>query len=154
MKRCTVCGKYKELEEFNRRSLSKDGRRYDCRECNNAYSASWQIKNPEKRKKHNYKWGQNNRSLKAANWAKYNAAKLERTPNWLSKEDIVEMRLVYYKAAALTSSTGIKHEVDHIIPLQGELISGLHVPSNLQILLKTENIHKSNKFELKSPYFT
>jgi len=39
-----------------------------------------------------------------------------------------------------------KLEVDHIIPLQGEHISGLHLSSNLQILPKSLNGSKNDKF--------
>lgn len=48
----------------------------------------------------------------------------------------------YRRAKELTTETGIKHEVDHIIPLRGRNVSGLHIPINLQILTITENRQK------------
>ena len=58
-----------------------------------------------------------------------------------------QIRSVYKKAAFLTEATGIPHEVDHIVPVRGEGVCGLHVPWNLQILTKNQNRAKSNKWE-------
>lgn len=81
--------------------------------------------------------------------AKRRASKLQRTPYWLSKEDKTLIELLYKKSREITKDTGIKHEVDHIHPLAGRHISGLHLPSNLQILSKTMNSTKSNSFEIE-----
>ena len=64
------------------------------------------------------------------------------TPSWANKESIKE---IYQLAAKLTESTGIMHEVDHIVPLKGKTVCGLHVPWNLQVLAAKDNLSKSNK---------
>ena len=65
------------------------------------------------------------------------------TPSWANKDKIKE---IYTQAQTLTRDTGIQHEVDHIIPLQGKLVSGLHVEDNLQILTRKENRAKHNRY--------
>lgn len=70
------------------------------------------------------------------------ATELNATPNWVNKGEIKKF---YNLAVKLTLETGIKHVVDHIVPLQGKNVSGLHVPWNLQILTESENCIKSNK---------
>lgn len=74
------------------------------------------------------------------------AALLERTPKWLTNNHIIEITEFYAEATRLTEKSGILHHVDHIVPLQGKKVSGLHVPWNLQILTATENLSKRNKF--------
>lgn len=58
------------------------------------------------------------------------------------------IRAMYAEARRLTRETGSPHHVDHVIPLQGEFVSGLHVENNLQILPGVENIRKKNRFEV------
>lgn len=75
------------------------------------------------------------------------AAKLNRTPKWLTPSDWIEIKWVYKIARQLTKETGISHVVDHIIPLQGKIISGLHCPQNLQVIPARQNESKGNKFQ-------
>lgn len=106
----------------------------------------WQIKNIDKHRAYNRKYYKNNIGKRASDCAKRFASKRNRTPKWLTKEDLKQIALIYKEAHRLTKETGIKHHVDHIIPLQGKTVSGLHVPSNLQILTAHDNVKKSNKW--------
>lgn len=77
----------------------------------------------------------------------YHAAKRRKlvkraTPSWVALDEI---KLIYKKCSDIDSSTGIKHHVDHIIPINSAVVCGLHCPWNLQIIPATENISKSNK---------
>jgi hypothetical protein len=92
-------------------------------------------------------WYKANPELHRAYGAKRRAAKLKRTPAWLTEQDQRDIEDFYYLAKALTEITGIPHVVDHILPLQGKLVSGLHHPANLQILTESENASKGNKFK-------
>lgn len=84
-----------------------------------------------------------NHSTIIANSAKYRAKKLNATPYWSEFEEI---RKIYAEAQRLTEETGIQMHVDHIVPLQGENVSGLHVLANLQVITADENIRKGNRF--------
>ena len=89
-----------------------------------------------------------NLHLYAANQAKRRAAKLQRTPNWLTHDDIWLIQEIYDLAQIRTHKLGFAWHVDHIIPLQGQYVSGLHVPSNLQVIPGRDNIAKNNAFEV------
>jgi 5-methylcytosine-specific restriction endonuclease McrA len=67
------------------------------------------------------------------------------TPKWLSPEQRMEIRLKYRLAIELSRATGIRHAVDHEVPIQGEDVCGLHVPWNLQVITQEENLKKYNK---------
>jgi hypothetical protein len=76
------------------------------------------------------------------------AKKLQRTPAWLSTFDKLKIECIYKIAAMLTRENKELWHVDHIIPLQGKLVSGLHVPNNLQVMKAVDNIAKNNKYEV------
>ena len=70
--------------------------------------------------------------------------RLKRFPQWA---DAAKIQAVYAQARVMAEMLGEPWHVDHIIPLQGRLVSGLHVPENLQILPGVENLRKSNRFQ-------
>jgi 5-methylcytosine-specific restriction endonuclease McrA len=67
------------------------------------------------------------------------------TPKWLTENQKMEIRLKYRLAIELSRATGERHAVDHIIPLHGESVCGLHVPWNLQVLTQKDNLVKYNR---------
>jgi hypothetical protein len=81
-----------------------------------------------------------------ANRAKRKAAKKLRTPKWLTAIQFERIENEYKLAAILTKLWGEPWHVDHIIPLQGKTVSGLHVPSNLQVMRGSENCRKQNRY--------
>ena len=76
--------------------------------------------------------------------AKRHAEKMKRTPEWLNVGHWLEIESVYKYCSALRA-IGLNYEVDHIVPLQGQLVSGFHVPWNLQVITAFENSSKGNR---------
>jgi hypothetical protein len=88
-------------------------------------------------------WKKNNPAKAVALTAKRNAVKLQAIPAWA---DLEKIEAIYEKARNLSAETGIRHHVDHIVPLQSKWVCGLHCEANLQILPAYENQSKSNRF--------
>jgi hypothetical protein len=88
-----------------------------------------------------------NRDLYAAKDAKRRAAKLQALPPWLTPEQLEQIKELYTIAQMFKLYTGEEYHVDHIVPLQGENVCGLHVPWNLQVIPAKENLSKSNKLQ-------
>lgn len=64
------------------------------------------------------------------------------TPRW-SERDLIER--VYRGAAMLSERLGVSFHVDHVVPIKSELVCGLHVHANLQVLESKENSRKGNR---------
>lgn len=128
--KCRECNREKCKERYRLKSQSyKDN------------ATKWRQENPEKRKEIVSKYDRANQYKRTALENKRRARKLDATPKWLSEEQIKEIEKVYYTSSLSTEPT----HVDHIVPLQGKNVCGLHVPWNLQILPATENLKKHNK---------
>ena len=112
-----------------------------------AVNAEYRKNKPKKIAEINKIWRlKNSASINARNRTR-KASKKYRTPSWLTDIDFERIANEYKLAALLTKITNKKWEVDHIIPLQGKFVSGLHVPSNLRAILEFENRSKHNKYD-------
>lgn len=80
--------------------------------------------------------------------ARRRASKTRQTPIWVGSDELWLIQEIYDLARLRTKMHGFSWHVDHIVPLQGELVSGLHVPNNLQAIPANENIRKYNKYEV------
>ena len=113
------------------------------KERKSLYLKEWRKKNP------NYmtKYRKINKDKCAYYSMKRLSKKLKRTPQWLTETYLNEIQSFFTNSKKLTELHKIKYVVDHIIPLQGKNVSGLHVPWNLQIITQQENSAKNNLFD-------
>lgn len=139
--------KRKAYAEANKERISEQKRIYYLanKEKIDARNIAYNQKNQAIRTIKHAEWRANNPGKAAAIVRKYQASKLQRTPKWLTDIDHERIQNEYKLAALQTKITGEPWHVDHIIPLQGKIVSGLHVPSNLRAIRGLENQQKSNK---------
>ena len=82
------------------------------------------------------------KSVEDAKRVRRRATKLNATPKWLTKKDKEKIRKIYAKCPK-------GYHVDHIVPLKGKDVCGLHVPSNLRIITAHKNQSKGNRFDIR-----
>ena len=167
MKICSKCKQEKSFEFFGKHSKNKDGLQYYCKACRigvcassfsktsgeqrlkrNTSTKEWRELNKEKVQAYTTKYKKVNRAKLTALERKRQVSKLKRTPKWLTESDYLYMQCLYQVAAMRTKESGQKWQVDHIIPLQGRKVSGLHVPSNLRVIPAIENQRKNNLYDV------
>ena len=156
MKTCSKCKKEKPLELFHKNKWQKDGLSHYCKPCKKEAKKYEYEKNRDAyRKNQRLYYAQNKDQIKSnvdswrrANLAKYNARmskrrsdKIKATPKWADLEKINE---IYRDCKVLQEIIGIDMEVDHIVPLNGKNVCGLHCEQNLRIIPARENRKKSN----------
>ena len=141
---CTICA-----NEYKKRRYHSE-----TKEHQNKKSKEWRANNKDKVVKHNIQfrlnnpsyfseWRKENKGIVNASTYKRRTAKMHRMPIWANIEKIKEL---YKQAVIKSKETGVQWHVDHVIPLQGELVSGLHVPENLQVISGVENVKKANRY--------
>lgn len=169
MKTCRICKTQKDLQLFPKKGNA-------CKDCvaqyMKAYRAAhaehisnlkkaWKkanaeyvkerdrlyaIANPEKHQAARAKWRKANLYKVNALTRKRRATQLNRTPKWVDKDELWLINEVYKLATDRTKLHGFSWHVDHIVPLQGDNVSGLHTIANLQVIPGIENIRKGNKY--------
>ena len=167
VKKCSKCKTIKPLLDFQKNKSNKDGLQFQCKICRvegcAKYFQSIPSEKKEERKLKANLWREQNRSatrsysneykLKhratyTANQIKRHLGKKHRTPKWLTEFDLTRINCYYQLAAMRSRESGEKWHVDHIIPLHGKIVSGLHVPNNLRVIPASENESKSNYYEV------
>lgn len=111
-------------------------------------ATAWAKANPEKIKEKAKRYIKNHPAEYTARAVASVARRAKRTPLWLTSADKWMMREAYKLAKLRTDMFGFIWEVDHIIPLRGKYVSGLHVPTNLQVIPKALNREKRNEYFL------
>ena len=168
-KTCSSCKIEQAFTFFSKAKSNKDGYDYTCKSCHHQKylsrreiicerSSKWKRDNPEKRLENNRRWtslnkekaaacsrewGQRNRPYGAAAVARRRILERQATPLWANDFVIEE---AYELAALRTKVFGFSWHVDHIVPLQGKLVCGLHVETNLQVIPAKDNLRKGNRF--------
>lgn len=138
----------KKWSDANKETVAKSKNRYylENRERILKKRAKYQVDNGESISAYKKEYAKLNRG-KIAAWHKLGKERRnKRVPAWLTEDDKWMISLAYEVAKERTEKYGVKFEVDHIIPLRGKFVSGLHVPSNIQVITQYENRLKSNSF--------
>jgi 5-methylcytosine-specific restriction endonuclease McrA len=163
MKYCPECDTDKPLEMFSKNASRYDNLQGQCKECRSARRKADYIKNRDREISLNKVWSKDNpAACKArakrhrqsehgsayynAKSASHRATKRNATPAWLTKGQEDDIKAMYALAKKFDKLCNVEYHVDHIVPLAGKDICGLHVPWNLQLLPASINISKGNRY--------
>ena len=160
---CSRCHKEKSADEFPKSKTCLSGYRSYCKTCKNKQTSSyyykdktkhrlsankWMAENPEKVLEIKKSWKKRNPLQVKTDNAKRSALKRSASVNW----DLELTEFVFEEAHHLRglrdAITGFKWHVDHVLPLQGKQVCGLHVWNNFAVIPATINLKKSNKYAI------
>jgi len=165
VKSCYCCGETKDVSLFNKNKSKQDGLATECKQCKRQYdkkyykkneqalkdsAAVWYKENAEKLRPMmritSKKWAQENKDKRCRTEAHRRASKMLATPSWLSEQDKKDIATEYALSTWCSNVMGTAYHVDHIVPLKGKQVCGLHVPWNLQVIPAEQNISKGNRY--------
>jgi hypothetical protein len=176
MKECASCKHEKPLSSFGKKSNQPDGLYYYCRSCKAQKDKEYRNKAGDslKEKKRQYyqtnkedisrkakeayltnskpakdrarKWVALNREKHNASCMERHVLKMSRRPEWARELTLLACQEAYDKAKRLSEMTGVPYDVDHIVPLRGETVCGLHIYNNLQVIPASQNRSKKHLY--------
>ena len=146
---CAKCGSEKPRSDYYTNKSRASGHDQYCKSCRRGYIKSWS-KTPQgkaaraKSRRDSYL---RNATKEAARSSQWRRGKRLGTPDWLTERQLSEIEHFYFVARDCSRTSGEAYHVDHIVPLCGENVCGLHVPWNLQVLPSDLNMSKGNKIK-------
>lgn len=146
-KHCRDCGENKSLDFFIKNKTSKSGIDTLCKVCNIKRTKARRLAGYYNRTEEARKRREKYPEKELARVRKYRSRKQQASKINLTEIESWLIEEIYHLSILRTKITGYKWEVDHIIPLQGKYVCGLHIPSNLQVIPAKMNRQKSNKYD-------
>ena len=146
MKICRDCKKEKPIVEFVKNHICQNGIDTLCLMCNRRRVKEYRAAGKRNSAKEARIYYSRHPEKCLARYSKYRAKKLSAFPNWLDEDELWLIEEIYELAQHRTRITRVKWDVDHIIPLQGNTVSGLHIPQNLQVIPAKYNQIKGNRY--------
>jgi hypothetical protein len=143
---CKSCKEEKVKTLFYKDSRNKSGVHSYCKDCCKLTNKSWRDQNKDHLGQYKKDWYASNKSAQLARVKLRKNSLVHRTPSWLTQEQKEEIAYKYWLARDLKAISGEDYHVDHIIPLNGKIVSGFHTPDNLQILPAKLNLSKGNSY--------
>lgn len=171
LKACTKCGSEKDISLFSRSKSHAGGYSTWCKACHKqrrtetqskyyAKQARWKKENKErvadygrayrqsedqkaKANARTKRWVEQNKGRASALWASMKDARRTATPSWA---DFNFINFLYATRLYMQKETNTEWHVDHVVPVKGKRVSGLHVHFNLRVVPAKYNLQKSNKF--------
>jgi len=151
-KPCRTCKEEKQLICFSKDTRAKDGLQSVCKACAKLerdknkhrmqpYFQAIREETREARRLYGKQYAKSNRAAYASYSAKRRATTLTATPGWFEEAEIKEL---YAQCEYIVKTSGVNHHVDHIVPLQSNIVCGLHCLANLRIITSKENLEKHN----------
>ena len=131
--------------EYNKSEAGIDAKQAYYRRNRDAVIARAQARPVEEKRAYRNTWKENNQEQVLADNKVRRRKHRQATPPWISRKQKSDMRALYQAAIYMTKTTGEQYVVDHIVPLRSEVVCGLHVPWNLRVITREENLRKSNQ---------
>ena len=133
------------FKQYNRREEVKDKKNEWYEANKEQVMNAAKIRPIEIKREYQKAWKERNTTWVRADTKARRRKHREATPKWLTKKEKAEIRQLYQIAIIMSKTTGEQYVVDHIVPLRGNDVCGLHVPWNLRVITQEENLKKSNK---------